>query len=470
MDDVTQNRPRSRGMIRIQMYTSIFVASLLMIIRGSVIVWSSPMLHILKNEAESPLGRKITEDEASWLTSIMTIGEIVGSLTIGTASQMFGRKTLLTIICIPPLFFYVTLTFAKNIWWYFVARAVAGIGIGAVITLLPMYICELADPKIRGRLCVSMGIFKNIGTLLTYCTGPYIPFFWYHLGYSFLPLSFLILIFFFALESPYYIMKTDPKRAEESLREIRGKEDVSEEMKEMKRRLEKTSEGSFIEVFTTTGAKRALAIGLGLTCLSQLSGHKVVMSYSQEIFDDIGGSLTGDVENIILGSVEMVAKIFASGLTDKFRRKPQFMVSYFGAAFCHLTLGLFVVLKNNGADTTNFKWVPLFSLSCYFIVYDLGIGMLTQTLLGEIFPVRVKSVAISICDVNGNVVGFLTTLLFKRVQNAIGMGYTFWIFGAVALVALVFIKFVLKETSGKSLEQVQEELDEKNPNRTDLSI
>ncbi|KAK9875182.1 hypothetical protein WA026_005973 [Henosepilachna vigintioctopunctata] len=228
------------------MKISIFLSLVICIMEGTSITWPSPMIKKLEDLKDNPLGRKITSDESSLLASLPILGSIFGSFLIMSIRNKLGRKPLLIVYGTASLFCNLTLAFSANIWLYFLARFIGGFNSAANLILVPMYICELADPSSRGSHGTGMIAAINIGILIPFTLGPYIRFIWYHLFLTLIPISFIIFFSIFALESPYYYLQSDPSRAEDLLRHLKGTQDVTDTLKEMKRSLDDTTKDSFL--------------------------------------------------------------------------------------------------------------------------------------------------------------------------------------------------------------------------------
>ncbi|KAK9869528.1 hypothetical protein WA026_003282 [Henosepilachna vigintioctopunctata] len=444
--------------MRFRMFLSVFLGSSMMIITGCNLVWASPLIKKLKSKEESPLGIALDEDEASFLTALSVLGSIAGCIIFGALAQRMSRRLLLAIVCVPFLIHYIIMAVAKVLWLYFIARFICGAAIGGVITLLPPYICEIADPKIRGKLCVSIGLCKNIGTLITYSVGPYISFYWYHMILALMPITFSILFYLFALESPYYMFLSSPDDATRILRELTGKQDVTSEIGEIKRGIHNISKEDFLSTFKSSATLRSVLTGMGLSLFTQFSGYLVLMSFAVFVFDEAGGSFSSEVDTILIAVTELITSVFAPTVTDHLQRKTQFILSYSIAGLCHSIIGAYFIIQGQGVDVSNLGSIPLLCIAGYFVMYDLGMGILTQTILGELFPPAVKSTAVALCQIVASSVGFILTISFTRVEKLIGTGETFWIFAIFSFCGAIFVKLRLVETRGKTLEQVQDHI------------
>ncbi|KAK9873039.1 hypothetical protein WA026_020774 [Henosepilachna vigintioctopunctata] len=434
-------------------YISIFF---LLLTSGSNVGWSSPMIQKLNRTEDNPIG-PLTEDERSWVVSISILGTLTGSLICGGLGQILGRKILITAMGIPYVIFYVTIAFAKELWLLLLARFIGGLSAGGLLAVLPLYISEIADFNMRGRLFVFICVSSNLGTLITYSTAPFISFFWYHICNVALPMIFLILFPIFALESPYYIVQKDPVRSEQILKKLRGNSDVTKEIERIKMAHQTTSNMNLLEVFRTKETRKALLIMWGLSTFLMITGYVVVMSYTQLIFESAGAYWSPEVQSIILSAFQVFASLLSSLFADRFGRKSLFAVSFSALAFSEVAFGTYLIFKDNGSDVSNYnKWLPILSLMiCIGASSFLSIAPSTA---GELFSLKAKNVATAMCTFYSGMLGFLTTLLFQKIKNAIGLGQTFLMFAAFSICATIFVLTVMIETKGKTLEQIQDEL------------
>lgn len=259
------------------------------------VTWPSPMLVKLNGTDDNPLGQKISNTENSLLTSIGVFGAIFGSLTSGALVSNFGRKTLLLILGLLNVIFFLVMAWSKVIWLLIVSRVVIGITLGGVFTILPIYCGEIANVENRGILGASMTVFLNIGMIIPYCLGPYMPYFWFHIVLATISAINIVTLFFFTSESPYHLIKTDEEEARKVLLEIRKKEMVSHIINEMKKNLQRTQDTSIMDILRSKGLRKAFFMGLGGFTFMQLTGSAILATYSQTIFEQSGGSISPKV-------------------------------------------------------------------------------------------------------------------------------------------------------------------------------
>ncbi|XP_044761588.1 facilitated trehalose transporter Tret1-like [Coccinella septempunctata] len=442
------------------MYISVFIAELIFLIASTSATWSSPMLVKLNGTDDNPLGYVISKTENSLLASLNIIGSLIGSIIFGMLGQKFGRKSLLTFLGLPLLVFCLVMAWCKVYWLLLSCRFIIGIACGGVFTILPMYCGEIADANNRGILGASLTVFMNVGMLIPYCLGPFIPYFWFHIILAVLPAIYMVLFYVFAPESPYHLIKTDEDAARKVLLKIRSKEKVPQIIEEMKLSMKQTTDVSIMDILRSRGLRKAFIMGLGGFTFQQLTGTIIVATYTQTIFEEAGSGISSDLCPIIVAIAQLIMTIFVSAISDRYPRKFLLSLSHFLVALVQIPFGAYFFLKKHDYDVESVSWLPLVCLIIYVCVYNIGVGPVLVTFLGELFPPRVKGVAIS-CMLSVNWIGsFFLTSYFNTMNDALGIGVLFWLFSLCSFLAVIFIKFFMIETKGKTLEEIQKELND----------
>lgn len=128
---------------------------------------------------------------------------------------------------------------------------------------------------------------------------------------------------------------------------------------------------------------------------------------------------------------------------------------------CLVVLGYYFKFKDEGNDVSAFGWVPLTSLAYFNIVFSIGYGSVPFTVISEIFPLETKGVASSISIVTNWILVFTVTKLFPIMEYEMGQAATFWTFSCFAATSVAFTYFVIPETKGKTLQEIQKKLERK---------
>ncbi|XP_068902293.1 facilitated trehalose transporter Tret1-like [Tenebrio molitor] len=461
--------PRGHKMFKLLSYTflTVLTVDLLATSGDLAITWTSPVLAKLysNDSAVNPFDQPITEDEDSWIGSLINIGAMIGPFPYGFLADKYGRKIGLLAVSVPYIVSYLTLAFSKTVYLYYFARLLGGIAIGGGYTLLPMYVAEIAADSNRGMLSASLNVFWTLGNLIPYAIGPYTSIVCFNAILACIPGVFFVLFFTIAPESPYYLVeKNDIIGAEKSLMKLRSrnKKVVENDIASIDLELKlNETKGSFLDLFRSRVYMKGLVISLVLVMAQQLSGINAVLFYTEEIFSASGAQETSpEMSSIITGLVVFLSSFATPFLSDRLGRRLLMLISLMGVFLSLMALSVFFYLRSStDVDVTGISWLPLLSLIMFFVMYNFGIGPLPWTVSSELFPVSVKSYAASLVSCACWTTSFVVTKFFNDLNEDIGQGETFWLFGGFCLAAWLFTMFFVPETKGKSFQEIQEILE-----------
>lgn len=442
-------------------YLAAITATLSMAISGSHIGWTSPTLPNLKSD-DSHL--KITSDDASWIASFYLLGSIPGNIIAGLLVDWLGRKTSLIAAGIPLTLGWILILMAWNPYVLFASRFISGIGQGIVYVICPMYIGEIADKNIRGSLGSFIKLMVTFGELYGHAIGPFVSYGVLAYASIIIPIIFFV-TFSFMPESPYYLlMKNQRPKAEKSLawlRRYENDEDLKEETDQMQKTVIKDlmNKGHFWDLFDTPGNRKAVLVSFGLQFVLQFSGIAAIESYTQEIFDQSGSEFSAAQAVILLSLVQLLAGLAAAALVDKIGRIPLLITTTFLAGLSLALSSIFYFLKfQMTIDMSGLGTILVAFVIFYELIIALGLNPLPYMMLGELFPTSVKGFAVSIANVWGSFLAFFVSKLHQVVADNCGIYASFAWFATSCFLGLVFIIFCVPETKGKSLMEIQEEL------------
>lgn len=431
-----------------------------MFLAGTALTWSSPEIPFLTNSTTTPFDRPLNTDEATWVSSLVTLGAAFGSFLFTCLADKMGRKYTLLSAGVPFLICYLILAFGNKVELFYCARFVMGLTVGGVFSLLPIYAGELSDKENRGILGSLISCAVCLGLLFSYALGPFVDVMIFNLVLAACSAIFLILFTFLGEEVPhYYVSINEEHLAKEVLQKLRGDYiDIDEELYEIQTKF-KECNGTFCEIFGSKCLIRAFVTSVGLLIFQQFSGINVVLFYSQNIFKTVGANLPPEICTIIIGTVQFLSSFIYPLIGDKWGRKNILTFSAIGMVISSSSLGAYSYLQNHDMNLDNYTWIPLLCLTAFIVTYNTGYGPLPWVMLGELFPTRVKSIATSVaCFVNW-ILAFFITKYFVVMLNYLGLDGYFWLSAGCCIVAGFFGRFYVIETKGKTLEEIQDELD-----------
>lgn len=408
-----------------------------------------------------------------WVVGSALLGCFVGAIVAGPLSIKIGRKWSLIISAI---FFTVSAYgsglpdfLPQTVSMLVVFRIIGGLGIGVASMNAPMYIAEIAPSDIRGRmvtyyqLAIVIGFF--VVFLATYFIGSdlsveeNIDFGWRRMFWSELIPSILFLILLFIVpKSPRWLaLKGKEKAALAVLQQINGNEVANKELHNIKESLNKTNDGIKVSYFSK-GILAIIAIGTVLSMLQQFTGINAVLYYGADIFEKALGFGKEDVlqQQILLAFVNLVFTFVAMFTVDKFGRKPLLYIGSVGMIIGFLLLSVTLQQGNVGV-------LSLIGVLMFIASFALSMGPVVWVLLAEMFPNKIRSVAMSVAVAAQWAANYMVSQSFPVVMgsemntsapwNGSLPYYIFIVF--ILVIVFVTYKFI-PETKGKSLEEIEE--------------
>ena len=409
--------------------------------------------------------------------SIALAGCLVGAMVSGALADRLGRKPLLLL---SAFIFLVSAygTGAFNLFSAFLAvRFVGGIAIGIASGLSPMYIAEVAPSHIRGKLVslnqltIVLGILgaqvvnfliaepMPAGTTLPPADSWNVQMGWRWMFWSAaFPAALFLLLSCFIPESPRWLaLKERTGQAIKVLSNIGGEKYAQSELAAVREGNEKAKaeKQGGLGMLLSRPFHRVLLLGVVIAVFQQWCGTNVIFNYAQEIFSNAGYDLGDMLFNIVLTGITNVIFTFVAIYTvDRLGRKKLMLIGAGGLAVIYAILGTCYLMQ-----VTGFFMIILVvaAIACY----AMTLGPVTWVLIAEIFPNRVRAVAVATCTFALWVGSFTLTYFFPLLNTSLGSYGTFWIYAVICALDFLFFGAKLPETKGKSLEDLEKELVDK---------
>lgn len=395
-----------------------------------------------------------------WVVSTLLAGATVGSFTGGTLADKFGRTRTFQLDAIPLAIGAFLSANAQNVQTMLIGRLLAGIGIGISSAVVPLYISEISPTEIRGALGSVNQLFICIGILAALVAGLPLagnPLWWRTMfGIAIVPSILLALGMAMSPESPRWLVQQGKfSHAEAAIKTLYGKDRVVEVMHELKAGGEGSMEqdAGWFDLFSKR-YRKVVSVGAALFLFQQLAGINAVVYYSTSVFRSAG--IASDVAaSALVGASNVFGTCIASSLMDRQGRKSLLMTSFTGMAASMLLLSL------------SFTWKVLAPYSgtlavlgtvLYVLSFSLGAGPVPALLLPEIFASRIRAKAVALSLGMHWISNFVIGLYFLSVVTKFGISTVYLGFASVCLLALLYIAANVVETKGRSLEDIEREL------------
>jgi SP family xylose:H+ symportor-like MFS transporter len=441
-----------------------------------------------------------------WAAACALIGCALGAGMAGMLSDRFGRRGMLIVSALLFLISAIGTAFPRNITEFIIFRMIGGLGIGAASMTSPMYIAEIAPARIRGRM-VSVNQFAIVtGMLVVYFVNFFIAehgknhdmrvlaaritstemtdaqgekvvgdqvdqldlqmksfglvswnveYGWrWMFGSGILPSGLFLILLFSVPESPRWLVAKG--RAEEALKvlaRVGGSQHARTEVAEIRAALAQET-GSIQQLFQP-GMRLVLMIGVILAVLQQITGINVFLYYAPEIFKKLGsGTNVALLQQAIVGAVNLLFTIIACWTVDRLGRKPLMLVGSVGMGVSLVAMGLAAYWQQTAL------WVLVFILG-YIACFAMSVGPVVWVILSEIFPTSIRGRAMAIATVSLWVANYIVTQTFKMMDESQWLidrfhhGFPFWIYAFFCAVTVIFVWFLVPETKGKTLEEIE---------------
>jgi SP family arabinose:H+ symporter-like MFS transporter len=390
-----------------------------------------------------------------WSVSSILIGCAIGALVAGKLADLFGRRIIL-VAC--ALLFAISglgtgLAFYHTAFIFF--RVLGGIGVGAAAMVSPMYIAEMAPAAWRGRLVAFYQLAIVSGILLAYFSNYLFDgtgndnwrwMFMSQLAPSLLFLFLLVLV----PETPRWLMKKGHKeQAQDLLIKINGRMAASEALHAIEDSFRKEPVSSLRQVFSRSYGP-VLLIGIMIAVFQQVTGINAVLYYAPVIFQETGLNSTSSLlQTIGIGVVNMVSTFIAILFVDRAGRKAFLVGGSLVMGFSLIALALCFYFRYFD------HYLVLIFMLLYVGAFGCTLGAVTWVYLSEIFPNQVRALALSVATLALWLADFLVTWAFPVMVKQLGTAVTLACYAGMCALAFVYMLLKVKETRGKTLEEVE---------------
>jgi SP family arabinose:H+ symporter-like MFS transporter len=409
-----------------------------------------------------------------WAMSSALVGCVLGALASGALSDRYGRKLLL--LTSAALFVLTSLGtgLAGSFSLFVVSRILGGAAIGLASNLSPMYIAEVSPAAVRGKfvsinqLTIVIGILaaQFVNWLIAEPVPPNaapveILHSWNgETGWRWMfwacavPAVFFFLLMWFVPESPRWLAKKreNQEKARIILTRIGGAQYADEQLTAIRETFSSETDRVGYRELMQPGLRRVLTLGIVIAVFQQWCGINVIFNYAQEVFSAAGYGVSDILFNIVItGSVNLVFALVGMVTVDRLGRKALMLLGAGGLAAIYAVMGSMYYFQLQGLPLLLFV---VMAIACY----AMSLAPVTWVILSEIFPNRVRGLALSIATFSLWTACFFLTYTFPILNESLGASGTFWLYGAICVLGFWFIAAKLPETKGKTLEQIEHEL------------
>ncbi len=406
-----------------------------------------------------------------WAMSSAIVGSFVGVLLSGGLADRYGRKPLIYTAAILFIMSAVGTGMASELDTFIIYRILGGIGIGVASNLAPMYIAEIAPAESRGKFVSINQLTIVLGILAAQVVNWLIAkpvlggesmletwnaqegwrwMFWA----GAIPAVIFLLLLFLIPESPRWLYtKGKHEQAKRVFLRMGGEEYAAENIRSIAEAAELSQAKSRKRNLFQGKLLRLLLLGSFIAVFQQWCGINVIFNYAQEIFTAAGYTVSGMLFNIIItGVINVIFTFIGMYLVDRIGRRALMLFGSAGLFVIYIALGACYYINCSGI------FVLLLVLAG-IAVYAMTLAPVTWVIIAEIFPTAVRAQAMAIATSLLWIACFVLTYTFPLLNQNLGAAGTFWLYGGVCFIGCLFLWSRLKETKGKSLEEIEQELE-----------
>ncbi|MDX2108019.1 MAG: sugar porter family MFS transporter [Candidatus Melainabacteria bacterium] len=400
----------------------------------------------------------LTPEGEGLVVSGVLFGATFSSLISGSLTDTFGRKKVLLTTAMLFAGGSILAAYAPSVEMLVVGRIILGLAIGVASFAAPLYIAEMAPPKVRGTLVAMNQMAIVTGILLSFL----IDYFYSASGdwhsmilIGVVPAVLLAIGMLTLPESPrWLVVNNKEEQAKEVLQKVRGTQDVESEFAEIHTALQ-NEKGDWREFFSPQ-LRSALIVGVGLGAFQQFTGINTVIYYAPKIYKAAG--LTSDSVGILatagVGLVNLIMTIVSLILIDRIGRRPLLIVGNIGMLLSLAALSLTFVF-NASADVM--KFVGVSSTFVYVAFFAISLGPVFWVMISEIYPLRIRGFAMAFATALSWLSNMIVSYTFPVVLDKFGIGATFGGYAIITLASLLFCIKLVPETKGLSLESIEQQ-------------
>ena len=422
----------------------------------------------------------LSSGEQEWITTAALIGAVLGALSSGRITDIFGRKKVILVTSVIFALGAILTGASTSPGFLAFSRIILGVAIGISSFTVPLYISEISPTKIRGALVSSFQLMITIGILVSYFSDLAFadesnPESWRWMFYvGVFPAIILFVGMLFLPETPRFLIgKGKEEKGRKILQKVEDPALVDIAVQKIKDDIEKDKLAAtdWTEIFKPW-LRNALFIAIGIMFVQQFVGINTIIYYAPTVFIIAGfaGPKAAIAATVSVGVVNVLSTVLSMFLIDKLGRRKLYFIGLTGMAVALTALGTFFLLKDSLGPSL--KYITVASILIYIIFFAISLGPLGWLIISEIFPLKVRGLGMSIGSLSNWLFNAIVTFTFLKLAwlfTAPGMEIVnsespadpnpagaFFVYAVIAVLGILWGLKYIPETKGITLEEIED--------------
>jgi SP family sugar:H+ symporter-like MFS transporter len=395
----------------------------------------------------------------------LLLGAMIGAASAGRLSDRLGRRLLIIIAAVVFTAGALLAALAPSVAVLVTARVVIGLAVGAAALVVPLYLAEIAPTEVRGAVAALNQLMIVGGILVAFIVNAVLASSgdWrLMLGLAAVPSLILLVGMLFMPETPRYLVHTgEEETAREVLRDLPGDERPQERIEEIQEVEEHEESATGLSgLWRAKWVRPALLVATGLAVFQQLVGINTIIYYAPTTLTSVGFAKTSAIyANLIIGVVNVVMTVVAIRIIDRVGRKPLLFAGVVGMVGSLLVLGVSLsVLATPHHPGDPAAIITLVCLGSFIASFAATWGPVVWVMIPEVLPLSVRGTAMGVAVFGNWAANFVVSQSFPPLLSSLGPGPVFLGYAGLGVLAAMFVKTFVAETKGRSLEEIEADL------------
>jgi MFS transporter, SP family, sugar:H+ symporter len=408
---------------------------------------------------------KLTPALEGLVVASLLLGAAVGAACAGPLSDRLGRRNLIIVAAILFTIGAIGAALSPSVTVLVLFRVVLGLAVGAAALIVPLYLSEIAPTEIRGAISSLNQLMIVVGILLAFIVNALLAdsgAWRWMLGLAVIPSVVLLIGMYFMPETPRWLVSRGREdEARDVLLQSRTEEEAEKEIQDIKE-VERQEEGGLRELMAPW-VRPALIVAIGLAVFQQIIGINTIIYYAPTTLTNVGyGNAAAIYANLIIGAVNVAMTLVAIRIIDRVGRKPLLLAGLVGMVASLTILGLSTLLLSEPSSPTDtVAIITLLCLAGFIISFAATWGPTVWVMLPEVLPLRIRGTAMGVAIFLHWIANFVVSQTFPSLLASLGPGPVFLGYAVIGVLAFVFVSAFVTETKGRSLEEIEADLQQR---------